>query len=90
MFLPNAMPPKHTEQDQIDAKCLGKKIVFWRESRRVGRSLIIVNKSIKETENFDFVSVRSNLFPSWTPKLVFSLVATVTRENTAFGVHSVK
>ena len=78
------MPPKHTEQDQIDAKWLGKKLVFWRESRRVGRSLIIVNKSIKETENLDI------LFHSWTPKLVFSLVATATRENTAFGVHSVK
>ena len=54
------MPPKHTEQDQIDAKWLGKKLVFWRASRRVGRSLIIVNKSIKETENLDFFTVRSN------------------------------
>ena len=27
MFLPNIMPPKHTEQDQIDAKCIGKKLV---------------------------------------------------------------
>ena len=25
LFLPNIMPPKHAEQDQIDAKCLGKK-----------------------------------------------------------------
>ena len=30
-------PPKHAEQDQIDAKCLGKRLVFWRESQRVGR-----------------------------------------------------
>ena len=51
VFLPNIMPPKHAEQDQIDSKWLGKKLVFWHESRRVGRSLIIVNKSIKETEN---------------------------------------
>ena len=29
-FLPNIMPPKHGEQDQIDAKWLGKKLVFWR------------------------------------------------------------
>ena len=56
MFLPHIMPPnpKHAEQDQIEAKWLGKKLVFWRESRRVGRSLIIVNKSIKETENLIF------------------------------------
>ena len=45
------MPPKHAEQDRIDAKWLGKKLVFWRESRRIGKSLIIVNKSIKETEH---------------------------------------
>ena len=29
-------------------------------------------------------------FHSRTPTLVFSLVANATRENTAFGVHSVK
>ena len=52
VFLPNIKPPK---QDQIDVKWLG--IVFWRESRRVGKSLIIVNKSIKE--KFDIFSVRS-------------------------------
>ena len=56
------MSPKHAEQDQIDAKWLGKSF-FWREGRRVGRSLIILNKSIKEVG---------------------------TRENTAFGVHSMK
>ena len=63
------------------------------ESRRVGRSLIIANKSIKETENliffqckieFYFIHEHQNLY------FVFSLVATATRENTAFGVHSVK
>ena len=60
-FLPNIMPHEHAEQDQIDAKCLGKKLAFWRESRRVGRRLIIVNKSIKETENLIFFfSVGSN------------------------------
>ena len=52
------MPPKHSEQDQIDAKWVGKKLVLWRESRRVGRSLIIVYKSIKETENLYFFTVR--------------------------------
>ena len=30
---------------------LSSKLVFWCESRRVGESIIIVNKSIKETEN---------------------------------------
>ena len=59
-FLSNIMSPKHAEQDQIDAKCLGKKLVFWHESQREGRSLVIVNKSIKETENLIFFRVRSN------------------------------
>ena len=27
-FLPNMKPPKHAEQDQIDAKWLGKRLVF--------------------------------------------------------------
>ena len=58
-FLPNIMPPKHTEQDQIDAKWLGKKL---RESRRVGRSLIIVNKSIKETENLNFFQCKIEFY----------------------------
>ena len=58
-FLPNIMPYKHTEQDQIDTKWLRKKFVFWRESWRVGRSLIIVNKSIKETENLIFIPLHT-------------------------------
>ena len=33
------------EKDQIDAKWLGKKLVFWYASLREGRSLIIVNKA---------------------------------------------
>ena len=28
MFLPHIMPTKHAEQDEIDAKCLGKKSEF--------------------------------------------------------------
>ena len=66
------MPPKHTEHDQIDAKWLGKKLVFWRESRRVGRSLIIVNKSIKETENLHFFTVRSNFISLMNTKTCIS------------------
>ena len=30
VFLPNIMPPKHAEQDQTDAKWLGKKLGFLR------------------------------------------------------------
>ena len=44
------MLPKHAKQAQIDAIWLGKKLVFWRESRREAESFIIVNKSIKETK----------------------------------------
>ena len=85
----NTIPPKLAEKGQIDAKWQ-EKLVFWRESRRVGRSLIIVNKGIKETENSIFSVYDRILFHSLIPKPVFSLVAAATRENTAFGVHSMK
>ena len=49
-----------------------------------------VNKSIKETENFIFVNVRSNFISLMNTKTCISLGASATRENTAFGVHSVK
>ena len=73
---PNIIPPKYDEQDQIDAKWLEKKFIFWRESRRAGRSLIIVNESIKETDNlifqckiaFYFTHEHQNsYFHSWLP-----------------------
>ena len=54
MFLPHIRPIKHTEQDEIDAKWLGKELAFWRESWRVGKNIIIANKSINETENLSF------------------------------------
>ena len=89
VFSPSIIPLKHAEQDQIDAKWLEN--TFRRQSRRVGRCLIIVNKSIKEKENLIFFSVQDPiLFHSGTPKLVFSLVATATCENTAFGGHWMK
>ena len=82
-FLPNIMPPKYAEQAQIDAKWLGKKLFFWRVSQRVGRSLMIVNKSMKEIENlnfsvckieFYFTHEHQNLyFHSWLPPLVKTL-----------------
>ena len=54
MFLSRIRPTKHAEQDEIDAKWLGKKLAFWRLSWRVGKNIIIANKSIKETENLSF------------------------------------
>ena len=57
MFSPNTIPPKHAEQDQIDAKWLEKKFIFCRESRRADTSLLFVNKSIKETVNLIFFLV---------------------------------
>ena len=38
------MPHEHTEQDQIDIKWLGNKSISQHKCRRVGKSLIIVNK----------------------------------------------
>ena len=60
-FSTQCYAPQFTEEDQIDAKWLGKKLISWRKCGRVGRSLTIMNKSIKETEHLIFFSVRSNL-----------------------------
>ena len=81
--------PENAEQDQIDVKWLGKKTNFPTCQRR-GRNLIIVNKSIKETENLICLAQDRILFHLWAPKLVFSLVTIATCENTTFGVHSMK
>ena len=51
MFSIRYYVPKNAEQDQIDVKRLGKNLISQCKCRRVGSSLIIVNKSIKETEN---------------------------------------
>ena len=53
-FFINYYVPEHAEQDQIDAKWLRKKLISQRKHQIVGRSLIIMNKSIFETENFIF------------------------------------
>ena len=50
MFLLHIIPTKHAEQDEIDAKWLGKKLDFW----RVGINVIIANK---RNRKFDFFSV---------------------------------
>ena len=46
--------PEHVEQDQTDTKWPGKELISQCKCRRVGRSLIIVNKKITETENLIF------------------------------------
>ena len=83
VFSPNIIPTKHAKQDKIDAEWLGKK------SQRVGESIIIVNKSIKETK-FDFFSVRSNFMSLMNTKSGIFTCGYATRDSTAFGVHSVK
>ena len=69
-----------------------RKVKFSDESRRIGRSLIIANKSIKETENlifffqckieFYFIHEHQNLyFHSWLPPLVKILLLVSIRWN---------
>ena len=92
-FHPILLPAKHAEQDQINAKWLEESLFYdERVEEQVEAFKIIVTKSIKETENliFFFSVLDRILFHSWTQKLIFSLVASATCENTDFGVHSVK
>ena len=77
-FSPNTIPPKHTEQDQIDMKWLAKMLVFWCVSRRVGRRLIIVNKVIKKNllplvKILLLVLMRWNKIWSYTEKIKYPL-----------------
>ena len=46
-FLSHIRPNKHAEQDEIDAKWLGKKLAFWRESWRVDKNIIIAKKLLQ-------------------------------------------
>ena len=61
IFFPQYYAPEYAEvvaeQDQIDAKWVGKQLISRRKCRRVGRSLINVKKSKKETENLNFLLV---------------------------------
>ena len=60
MFFTQYYAPEHTEQDQIDLKWLEKKkLIFPCKCWRVGRILIIANKSMKN-RRFDFFSVGWN------------------------------
>ena len=54
-------PTKHAKQDQIHAKWL-EKFVFWRESRRASRSLIIINKSIKKKQKIWFFQCKIEFY----------------------------
>ena len=75
----------------LTQKWLGEKLIYQRKCRRVGRSLIIVNKSVQETENLLlFSSVGSNFISLMNTQTLFSLVAIATLEKSTFGVHSVK
>ena len=69
---------------------VGKKLAFWRESWLVDKNIIIANKSIKETENLIFFSVRLNFISLMNTTIGIFTSGTATCENTACGVHSVK
>ena len=71
MFLPHIRPTKHAEHDEIDAKWLGKKLAFWRESWRVGKNIIIANKIVKETEIWVYQCQIEFYFTEWTQQGVF-------------------
>ena len=51
---------QHAEQDQIDAKWIGKKVSFLTWESKLRQKLNCCKKSIKETENLIFFSVRAN------------------------------
>ena len=59
-FEPISCPLNTLKKTKLTRNGWGKKVSFLTWESKSDRSLIIVNKSIRETENLDFFTVRSN------------------------------
>ena len=75
VFTTSIIPSKHAGSIKFDVKRLEKKLFLCHDCWRIGLNLIIAILKHKRNRKFDFFSVRSILFHSWTPKVIFSLVA---------------
>ena len=80
VFSPNIIPLNMLNNTKLTRNGQEKKFVFWCESRRAGRSLMIVNKRIKKTQKIWFFSVGSNFISLMSTKICIFTCG--SRENT--------
>ena len=84
------MPSKHAENIKFDVKRLDKKLFLCLDCWQIGINLIIAILKHKRNRKFDFFSVRSIVISLMNTKSNIFTRGSATRENTTFGVHSVK
>ena len=79
------MPSKHAKNIKFDVKRLEKKLFLCLDCWRIRINLIIAI-----LKHIDFFSVRSIVISLMNTKSNIFTRGSATRENTTFGVHSVK
>ena len=84
------VPSKHAGSIKFDVKRLEKKLFLCRDCWRIGINLIFEILKYKRNRKFDFFSVRSIFISLMNTKSNIFTRGSATRENTTFGVHSVK
>ena len=89
-FTTSIILSKHAGSIKFDVKRLEKKPFLCRDCWCIGINLIIAILKHKRNRKFDFVSVRSIFISLMNTKSNIFTRGSATRENTAFGVHSVK
>ena len=90
VFTTSIIPSKHAGSIKFDVKRLGKKLFLCRDCWRIGKNLIIAILKHRRNRKFDFFSVRSIFISLMNIKSNIFTRGSATRENTTFGVHSVK
>ena len=90
VFTTSIIPSKHAGSIRFDVKRLEKKLFLCRDCWRIGINLIVAILKHKRNRKFYFFSVRSIFISFMNTKSYIFTRGSATRENTTFGVHSVK
>ena len=83
------IPSKHAGSIKFDVKRLQKTLFPCRDCWRIGINLIVAILKHKRNRKFDF-QYKINFFSLMNTKSNVFTRGSATRENTTFGVHSVK
>ena len=88
-FPTSSIPSKHAGSIKFDVKRLQKTLFLCRDCWRIGINLIVAILKHKRNKKFDF-QYKINFFSLMNTKSNVFTRGSATRENTTFGVHSVK
>ena len=89
-FITSIIPSKHAGSIKFGIKRLEKKLFLFCDCQRIGIILMIAILKHKRNRKFDFFSVRPIFISVMNTKSGIFPSGSATRENTTFGVHSVK